>query len=132
MWDKAQADALVWHTDAYYWDKMKGDFEEQTADDYDVDHGVHFGYGTRSSFSAGLAMPPCRCLLAVVFAPIGTEDSDRAAQELADMRKRGFRPELGSWGRRYDPDAGQASTQEEAFYTQVRCLWPPPFPLWKG
>ncbi|EDQ85240.1 uncharacterized protein MONBRDRAFT_29379 [Monosiga brevicollis MX1] len=34
-WDKAGADALVWHNDAYYWDKMKGDFEEETADDYE-------------------------------------------------------------------------------------------------
>ena len=48
VWDKAQADALVWHTDAYYWSKKEGDFDEQTADDFDVDFSEQFGYGTWS------------------------------------------------------------------------------------
>jgi hypothetical protein len=46
VWDKAGADALVWHTDAYYWSKQEGDFDEQTTDDWDVDYSEHFGYGT--------------------------------------------------------------------------------------
>ena len=63
MWDKAGADALVWHTDAYYWSKQEGDFDEQTTDDWDVDYSEHFGYG-------GLGVWECRrvwcCVIVVV------------------------------------------------------------------
>lgn len=34
------------HTDAHYWDKMKGDMEEEMADDWDVDYSSYLGYGT--------------------------------------------------------------------------------------
>lgn len=36
-WDKQEASGLVWYTDTLYWDKQKGDFDERTVDELDVD-----------------------------------------------------------------------------------------------
>jgi hypothetical protein len=37
IWDKGDASGLVMYTDGVYWDKQRGDFDERTADDFDVD-----------------------------------------------------------------------------------------------
>ena len=36
-WDKHGAEGLVFYTDAAHWDKEKGDFDQRTADDWNVD-----------------------------------------------------------------------------------------------
>jgi len=36
-WDKQEASGLVMWTDQTYWDAQKGDFDERTADDFDVE-----------------------------------------------------------------------------------------------
>ena len=36
VWEKGGS-GLVFYTDAYYWDSLAGDFDERTADDWDVD-----------------------------------------------------------------------------------------------
>ena len=36
VWEKGGS-GLVFYTDAVYWDKVAGDFDEKTADDWDVD-----------------------------------------------------------------------------------------------
>ena len=39
-WEKGGS-GLVFYTDAAYWDRLNGDFDEQTADDWDVDMGIY-------------------------------------------------------------------------------------------
>ncbi|XP_043236187.1 G patch domain-containing protein 3-like isoform X1 [Amphibalanus amphitrite] len=36
VWEKG-GPGLVWYTDAVYWDQQRGDFDERTSDDWDVD-----------------------------------------------------------------------------------------------
>ncbi|KAG8177578.1 hypothetical protein JTE90_011744 [Oedothorax gibbosus] len=43
-WEKGGS-GLVFYTDAQYWDKKDGDFDEKTADDWDVDMRVYEGSG---------------------------------------------------------------------------------------
>ncbi|XP_028396799.1 LOW QUALITY PROTEIN: G patch domain-containing protein 3-like [Dendronephthya gigantea] len=47
-WEKGGS-GLVFYTDAAYWDSLSGDFDEQTADDWDIDMGIYEkeGYGDR-------------------------------------------------------------------------------------
>nr|XP_006821897.1 PREDICTED: G patch domain-containing protein 3-like [Saccoglossus kowalevskii] len=40
-WEKG-GPGLVFYTDAYYWKQQEGDFDEQTADDWDVDMSVYY------------------------------------------------------------------------------------------
>ncbi|XP_037089857.1 G patch domain-containing protein 3-like isoform X2 [Pollicipes pollicipes] len=40
VWEKG-GPGLVWYTDAVYWDQLQGDFDERTADDWDVDMAVY-------------------------------------------------------------------------------------------
>ncbi|KAM6967867.1 G patch domain-containing protein 3 [Aplochiton taeniatus] len=40
-WEKGGS-GLVFYTDAQYWQEEEGDFDEQTADDWDVDMGVYY------------------------------------------------------------------------------------------
>ncbi|XP_014666083.1 PREDICTED: G patch domain-containing protein 3-like isoform X2 [Priapulus caudatus] len=40
-WEKG-GPGLVWHTDAAYWDQLEGDFDERTADEWDVDMSVWY------------------------------------------------------------------------------------------
>ena len=37
IWDKGDASGLVMYTDAVYWEKQRGDFDERQVDDWDVD-----------------------------------------------------------------------------------------------
>lgn len=37
IWDKGDASGLVMYTDGVYWEKQRGDFDEQQVDDWDVD-----------------------------------------------------------------------------------------------
>eukprot|EP00055_Hartaetosiga_balthica_P002985 m.5982 g.5982 ORF g.5982 m.5982 type:complete len:469 (+) comp2525_c0_seq1:74-1480(+) len=53
-WDKGDASALVHYTDAFYWDQHGGDFDERTADDWDVDFSAHYGLSSRGDRSAEL------------------------------------------------------------------------------
>jgi hypothetical protein len=46
-------------------------------------------------------------------------EGDRAAQELRQLRERGWRPKVGSRGRNHDPDAGQKLTKDQEYYQQV-------------
>lgn len=39
-WEKGGS-GLVFYTDAAYWDSLNGDFDEQTADDWDIDMGIY-------------------------------------------------------------------------------------------
>lgn len=43
-WEKGGS-GLVFYTDAQYWDEQKGDFDEKTADDWDVDMSVYYNKG---------------------------------------------------------------------------------------
>lgn len=44
-WEKGGS-GLVFYTDAYFWNEMKGkDFDEDTVDDWDVDYGVYYEDG---------------------------------------------------------------------------------------
>lgn len=43
-WEKGGS-GLVFYTDAQYWQKEDGDFDEQTADDWDVDMGAYYEKG---------------------------------------------------------------------------------------
>ncbi|MCJ8750378.1 hypothetical protein PDJAM_G00263750, partial [Pangasius djambal] len=40
-WEKGGS-GLVFYTDAQYWQEEEGDFDEQTADDWDVDMSVYY------------------------------------------------------------------------------------------
>ncbi|XP_033628485.1 G patch domain-containing protein 3-like isoform X1 [Asterias rubens] len=40
-WDKGSS-GLVFYTDAAYWDKAEGDFDEKTSDDWDVDMSAYY------------------------------------------------------------------------------------------
>ncbi|XP_057370301.1 G patch domain-containing protein 3-like [Daphnia carinata] len=41
VWEKG-GPGIVWYTDAQRWQEAEGDFDEQTADDWDVDYSVYF------------------------------------------------------------------------------------------
>ncbi len=41
VWEKG-GPGIVWYTDAQRWQESEGDFDEQTADDWDVDYSVYF------------------------------------------------------------------------------------------
>ncbi|PIK50918.1 putative G patch domain-containing protein 3 [Apostichopus japonicus] len=41
VWDKGSS-GLVFYTDAAYWDAMKGDFDERTSDEWDVDMSIFY------------------------------------------------------------------------------------------
>ncbi|GCC26832.1 G patch domain-containing protein 3 [Chiloscyllium punctatum] len=43
-WEKGGS-GLVFYTDAQYWQEEKGDFDEETADDWDVDMSVYYDKG---------------------------------------------------------------------------------------
>lgn len=48
-WEKGGS-GLVFYTDAYFWNEMKGkDFDEDTVDDWDVDYGVYYEDGKAQS-----------------------------------------------------------------------------------
>ncbi|XP_072465583.1 G patch domain-containing protein 3 isoform X1 [Notamacropus eugenii] len=49
-WEKGGS-GLVFYTDAQYWQEEEGDFDEQTADDWDVDMSIYYDQG--SGFSDG-------------------------------------------------------------------------------
>ena len=46
-WEKGGS-GLVFYTDAAYWDSLSGDFDEQTADDWDIDMGIYEKEGSVS------------------------------------------------------------------------------------
>ncbi|KAJ8044005.1 G patch domain-containing protein 3 [Holothuria leucospilota] len=50
VWDKGSS-GLVFYTDAAYWDAEKGDFDERTSDDWDVDMSIFYenGSGTKDA-----------------------------------------------------------------------------------
>ncbi|EGD81867.1 hypothetical protein PTSG_11400 [Salpingoeca rosetta] len=74
-WDKGDASALVWYTDAAYWDAQQGDFDERNADEYDVDLTAHYGLG----------------------------HGDRTSEQVAEMRAYGYRAQPGAAGRHHNP-----------------------------
>lgn len=51
-WEKG-GPGIVWYTDACRWKEDEGDFDEQTADDWDVDVGVYYrdGDGDKVTYS---------------------------------------------------------------------------------
>lgn len=44
MWEKG-GPGLVFYTDAQVWREQEGDFDEQTADEWDVDMSVYYDKG---------------------------------------------------------------------------------------
>lgn len=45
VWEKGGS-GLVFYTDAQYWEEKEGDFDEQTADDLDVDMSIYYEKGS--------------------------------------------------------------------------------------
>ncbi|XP_050788652.1 LOW QUALITY PROTEIN: G patch domain-containing protein 3 [Gopherus flavomarginatus] len=50
-WEKGGS-GLVFYTDAQYWQEEQGDFDEQTADDWDVDMSIYYDKGIALKLSA--------------------------------------------------------------------------------